>query len=148
MLSIEFEEPSRSECECCGGITTRLTRFVYQDNDAFAVYYASFSDKHTQAIVKMLVSLGAWGGGSSPAERCAFALDVRANDSEYQVMVTDAEASPWRDARVVGRVLDREEALVHPWLPEVFHITDHAVLEDLPLKAYLDSHALRSWEAG
>jgi hypothetical protein len=36
-------------------------------------------------------------------------------------------------------MLDREAALAHPLIDEVFHITDHAVLEDLPLKAYLDA---------
>jgi hypothetical protein len=41
MLTIEFEKPHQSVCECCGGTTTSLTRFVYRDDDAFAVYYAN-----------------------------------------------------------------------------------------------------------
>lgn len=139
MLTIEFEEPTQSECECCGGTTTRLTRFVYRDGDAFGVYYAMFSDSHPDRIVKMLVSLGEWGEGSTPEDRQAFALDVRSSETQYEVMVTDAAACPWQEARMVGRVLDRAEALAHPWLPDAFHITDHAVLEDRPLKAYLDA---------
>jgi hypothetical protein len=139
MLTIEFEEPSQSRCECCDGTTTRLTRFVYQDGGAFAVYFAQFSDNHPDRIVKMVVALGEWGEDSSPEQRRAFALDVRASEAQYQVMVTDADACPWRDREILGRVLDRAEALADPWLPEVFHITDHAVLEDLPLKAYLDA---------
>lgn len=139
MLTLEFEPPSTSRCECCGGVTTRLTRFVYQDGDAHAVYYAVFSDSHADRTVKMLVSLGEWGEGSSPEQRRAFVLDLRAAPEQYEVSVTDAAASPWRDAEVIGRVLDREEALAHPWIEEVFHITDHAVLEDRPLKEYLDA---------
>jgi hypothetical protein len=38
-------------------------------------------------------------------------------------------------------MLDRETALAHPLIDDVFHITDHAVLEDQPLKAYLDAPA-------
>jgi hypothetical protein len=35
--------------------------------------------------------------------------------------------------------LDRQEALAHPWVKDVFHITDHAVLEDKVLKEHLDA---------
>jgi len=53
-------------------------------------------------------------------------------------MVTDAQSSPWRESQVLGRMLDRSEALKHPLLADVFHITDHIVNEDAPLKAHLD----------
>ena len=134
MLRIEFEPPTQSVCECCGGTTTRLTRFVYEDDGAFAVYYAAFSDRHPDRTVKMLVSLGEWGEGSTPDQRRAFALHLRVSQANYEVTVTDAEASPWRGKAIIGRVLDRAEALQDPWLPDVFHITDHAVMEDAPLK--------------
>jgi hypothetical protein len=38
MIRIEFENPIESQCECCGKTTVRLTRFVYRDDDAYAVY--------------------------------------------------------------------------------------------------------------
>lgn len=41
-------------------------------------------------------------------------------------------------ARIIGRVLDREEALTDPWLKDAFHITDHIVVDDQPVKEYLD----------
>jgi hypothetical protein len=56
-------------------------------------------------------------------------------------MCVDADQSPWQDAEILGRMLDREEALRHPWIKEVFHITDHMVLEDVPLKSFLDGDA-------
>ena len=42
----------------------------------------------------------------------------------------DKEESPWKDPEYLGQILDRKEALIHPWLKDVFHITDHIVAED------------------
>jgi hypothetical protein len=46
MLTSEFEPPAidAKPYECCGGFTTRLTRFVLNDGDAYAAYCAMFSD--------------------------------------------------------------------------------------------------------
>jgi hypothetical protein len=35
MLEIDVGESNENNCECCGNVTKDLTRFVYQDNDAF-----------------------------------------------------------------------------------------------------------------
>ena len=55
--------------------------------------------------------------------------------------VCDAVDSPWNGVEFMGTMLDREAALAHPRIRDVFHITDHAVVEDRPLKAYLDTPA-------
>jgi hypothetical protein len=138
MLTIEFEPPEESEpCECCGGRTTSLTRFVHSDGNAFAVYYARFSDNHSDRVVLATVSIGEWGEGSTPDQRCAFALRIWPGAEQHNVAVLDASESPWRDEPFIGRTLDRDEALAHPRLQDVFHITDHMVLEDAPLREYL-----------
>ena len=140
MLTIEFEPPKESApCECCGGRTTRLTRFVHSEGDAYAIYYALFSDSHPGRAVSVTVSIGEWGEGSTPEQRVAFALELRSTDSQYQVGVVDSEKSPWREASFIGRTLDRVEALAHPRIKEVFHITDHIVTEDEPVHAYLNA---------
>ena len=87
----------------------------------------------------MVISLGEWGEDSDPNQRRAFALDLRVTDERYEVMVRDASDCPWQKATVLGRILDREEALRDPYLKEVFHVTDHVVMEDEPLKMYLDA---------
>jgi hypothetical protein len=138
MLKIEFDKPKQSACACCEGTTTRLTRFVYKDDSAYAVYYACFSDNHPERLFDLVVSLGEWGEGTSPEQRRAFSMRIRAGETQYQVMVTNADECPWRNARVIGRVLDREEALADPWVKDAFHITDHIVVEDKLLKEYLD----------
>lgn len=142
MLEIEFEEPTIELCECCGAETTRLTRFVYQDDDAFAVYYAKFTRGHDKKVVYGLIGLGKWGEGAEPEDRLAFPFRIWTNDEYYQVGLVDREESPWSDATYLGRILDREEALTHPWVKDVFHITDHIVVDDKLITEYFEQEQL------
>ncbi len=138
MLTIEFSEPSAVKCECCGGLTRSLTRFVYEDGDAYAIYYARFGEGHEPRVVDAVVSVGDWSEGSRPWDRVAIALRLRSAESEYQVTVVDAAESPWNGIALLGRMLDRAEALEHERLADVFHISDHMVRDDRPLREHLD----------
>jgi hypothetical protein len=141
MIKIEFEEPKQEECECCGDTTTRLTRFVYQDNDACAVYYLQFTQGHADRVAYALIGLGEWGENGSPDQRTAFSVKIWVNNDNWAVTVTDKAESPWGHVDFLGRVLDRDEALDHPWVKEVFHITDHIVIEDQPVVEYFTGGA-------
>jgi hypothetical protein len=138
MLTIEFSEPNSVKCECCGGVTKSLTRFVYEDGRAYAIYYARFGVAHELRVVDAVVSIGEWGEGSGPWDRVAFPFRVRSAASEYQVTVVDSHESPWTEVTLLGRMLDRAEALQHERLKEVFHISDHMVRDDQPLREYLN----------
>lgn len=136
MIDIEKPDPKFSTCECCGGTTTTLVRFVHKDGNAHAVYFASFSEDHPVKVVNSVVSIGTWGEGSSPEDRYAFALRLWDSEGQYNVEVIDAAESPWSDAPTLGHKLTRAEALDHPLLPEVFHITDHIFADDEYLISY------------
>jgi hypothetical protein len=138
MLTFDCEEPSSSTCECCGGVTKTLTRFVYEDGDAYAIYYARFGVGHEPRVVEAVVSIGEWGEGAGPWDRVAFPFRLRAAEAEYQVTLVDAAESPWVGVELLGRMLDRAEALEHERLQEVFHISDHMVRDDAPLRDYLN----------
>jgi hypothetical protein len=137
MLRIEFEDPIQELCECCEATTTRLTRFVYSDNDAFAVYYAQFTEGHSEKQLSGIIGLGEWGDDSvGPEGRVAFPFRIWLKEDDFQVGLIDAVDSPWRDVVFLGRVLNREEALAHPWIKDVFHITDHMVRDDETVVRY------------
>jgi hypothetical protein len=145
MLTIEFEPPVQGEpCECCGGRTTSLTRFVYWDGDAHAVYYASLSDTHPLGYVSVLISIGEWGEDAPPSARDSFYVRIRLNAENFEVNVRSGHESPWDAADIMGRTLERDEALAHPRLKEVFHITDHIVTEDTPVIEYLSKEEKRT----
>ncbi|MBB6251505.1 hypothetical protein [Nitrospirillum iridis] len=130
MLTFEFEEPQESVCDCCGNVSVRLTRFVYRDGDAYAVCYAQFTKDHPEKRLSGIISLGEWGDDVPPEDRVAFPFQIWTDKHNFQVGLVNANSSPWRHVTLMGRILDRDEALKHPWLSEVFHITDHMVADD------------------
>ncbi|PHR87166.1 MAG: hypothetical protein COA78_37360 [Blastopirellula sp.] len=133
MIEIEFEEPEHESCECCGNTATRLTRFVYQDGDAYAVYYVLFTAGHEEKVAYALLGLGEWGEGGEPENRTAFAVKIWDNNNNWAITVTDKEESPWSDVEFLGTILDREKAIQHPWIKDVYHLIDHLVAEDEPV---------------
>jgi hypothetical protein len=137
MLRIEFDEPNQSVCECCGSTTVTLTRFVYKDDDAYAVYYAAFTPQHKEKVVCGIIGLGEWGDDSlGPQDRVAFPFEIRATEDQFHVGMVDADASPWSETTFLGQLLNRDEALKHEWISEVFHITDHMVTDDEEIVRY------------
>ena len=142
MLTIEHGEPIEpTHCADCGGFTTTLVRFVYQDGDAYAIYYARYSDNHPLGEMALAVGLGDFTEGSTPGDRVSFALKMRLVDGKYEVMVVDPEQSPWQKATTIGRMLTRAEALAHPRIKDVFHITDHMTTDDPAIKAFFEARA-------
>ena len=141
MLEIEFEPPTESVCECCGKTTVRLTRFVLKDGNAYAVYYAEYTTAHDDKRLSGLIGLGEWGDDTGPDERLAFPFRIWVKGDNWQVGLVNAEESPWSETTFLGRLLDRDEALKHPWVQEVFHITDHMVAEDQEIIRYFQAQA-------
>ncbi|MDR6763300.1 hypothetical protein J2Y38_003519 [Flavobacterium sp. 2755] len=129
MIKIEFEEPTIEICKCCNNEIVKLTRFVYKDEDAFAIYYLKFTKGHEDKLVTGIISIGDWGTDDEPKNRFAFPFRIWVDETDYQVGLMDKEESPWKQD-LLGSILDRKEALEHPWIDEVFHITDHIVTED------------------
>lgn len=134
---IEMTPPSASTCDCCNGLTVRLTRFVHVNGDAFAVYYASYANNHPDNELAMLVSLGPWSEGSDPSERVAFYCRVRPTDDSYEVMLGDAADSHWRDADIIGKKLSRDEARAHALKATCFEVLDEAFAQDTSLRGFL-----------
>ena len=87
--------------------------------------------------MQVALSIGKWWEGTTPDDRTAFALTLRSGSEHCEVMVCDSATSPWKDVDILGTMLDRQEALAHPLIQEVFHITNHMFEEDAPLKGYL-----------
>lgn len=144
MLTIEFEDPTESTCECCGNVTVRLTRFVYRDGDAYAVYYAQYTAGHEEKRLSGLIGLGEWGEGATPEQRIAFPFQIWTDDKNFIVRLVNAEDSPWSHVTFLGRILNREGALKHEWIKEVFDITDQMVANDPVITKYFGAHGTQA----
>lgn len=136
MIDIEFEEPKTAHCECCGNESTSLTRFVYQDGDAFSIYYVLFTENHPEKVAYAIIGLGDWDEGAGPESRTAFPVKIWENGDGWAVTLTNKNESPWADVKLLGRILDREEALQHASITDVYHIADHILAEDRPVREF------------
>lgn len=134
MIRIEFEEPCIEICNCCNNEIFKLTRFVFKDEDAFAIYYLKFTKGHEDKYAMGIVSIGDWGT-DEPKNRFAFPFRIWTDEDDYQIGLMDKEDSPWKQD-LLGKILDRKDALEHVWIDEVFHITDHIVTEDKVVMEY------------
>ncbi|MCB1025817.1 MAG: hypothetical protein KDB79_15585 [Acidobacteria bacterium] len=141
MIEIELTEPNESDCECCGGTTTNLTRFVYKEGDAYAIYYATFSNNHPEASVTGVISIGGWDTDDIPEDRVAFPFRIWESKDDFNVGLTSVADSPWNHVKILGKMLDREEALSHPWINEVFHITEHITDDDPVIKKFFNHNS-------
>lgn len=138
MIEVEFDEPKKEPCDCCGNTSTRLTRFVYQDGDAFSIYYVLFTKGHDEKSAYVLIGLGDWDEDAEPEKRTAFPVKIREDGDSWAVTVTNKTESPWRNVEFLGKIIDREEALEHPWIKDVYHITDHIMAEDKPVREFFE----------
>jgi hypothetical protein len=132
---IEFEEPTTSLCECCGGVTTHLVRFVSRNERAFAVYFADFAHDD---FVSVLVGFGDWKEDAPLSQRTAVAFRIWVSNDSFQVGIVDPEDTHW-ETDYLGRKLSRKEALSHELIQEVFDLSDHIVECDKPIIEYLES---------
>jgi hypothetical protein len=136
MIEIELTEPKKSVCDCCGKETTSLIRFVHKDENAHSIYYAAFSEGHVENGVIGVISLGELHKDVLPPSRVAFGFCITRGEDEYLVEITDANDSPWKNVNVIGRKLSRDEALNHEWIQDVFHLTDHIIIDDPEIKSF------------
>jgi len=129
-----------SRCDNCSRQIKTVWGSAISDGNARAVYYADMG--HTDQPAVLAISIGRWGEGAGGHHREMFTVFVLPASRNYQMMLVDRDANPWRDSEgFLGRILDREEALASPLREEVFHIADHIVVGDPRVKNYLDHEA-------
>lgn len=142
MIEIEFSEPHRSVCDCCGGETTALTRFVKKDGNAYAVYYGFFTEGHPERGMTGIVSLGEWGEGTFPSDRAAFGFVMWSEEERYSVRLIDAKDTPWGGAEILGAKLTSVEAKDHPWKDDVYQLSDEIADNDPEVRAFFGQESI------
>jgi hypothetical protein len=140
MITIEMADKKEvGTCPCCGGIATKLTRFVYKNENAYAIYFALYTDIHPEKHILVTISLGKWDDNTPSETRTAFSLLIRPQKDKYDIEIIDREESPWKNSRIIGKTLTRKDALKHPLIKEVFNIVDHIIQDDYELIDYINS---------
>lgn len=133
-LAIERGEETVGRCDHCGKISHTIRGFISDENGAYGVYFAGYTEKHEDGIGTLIISLGDWSERSTPKDREAVLLRVRGR--ELQMMVGGPDDSPWANIGVLGRILPRSRALKHRRIKDYYHAADHIVAEDVRFTRY------------
>ena len=133
------ENSNASVCKCCNEKSSKGHGFVYKNSDAYAVYYAGWSEAHDSKKVTLALALGEWGESSTTNDRTCIGLEAFETEHEIQFRVIDPDESPWPNTELMGSMLCRDKALAHPLLQEVFLISEEIIRNHSALKKYLNA---------
>lgn len=130
-MTLSFDgDPSVQQRQCpdCGSQHETVTGFVLENDSAHAVYYVDWYPHTNEAFVDVV--LGPW---LEPAYPDQVTFGCRLGPVGGQVgpaasLVTGGRTRP--DHPMLGRKLDRDEALAHPGLPDFWAVVDWLVVND------------------
>ncbi len=138
MFRIELGAETTPICSCCGSLSHVLRGFVSDERGARAVYLAGYTEKNPDHFGTLLISLGGWGEGATPAQRKAILILVRNIEGKPQFMVGSAADCRWGDVSMMGRIMERPEALADPDIKEFWKISDEIWLADRRFSAQFE----------
>ncbi len=139
--SVEVAEGlESSKCQCCMEICRITHGFVYKNNDAHAIYYASWVVSHKDNCAYVALGIGDWDESTTEKDRLCFNLKIYSAAKEYQLFFIDPQEAPWKNNSLLGVKITKVEAKQHPLKEEVFQILNEIILSDQYLKDFLDHH--------
>jgi hypothetical protein len=116
-------------CECCGRRAPSVVGFVTDDGDAFAVYYAGWTEGHARGV-SLIIGVGAWDDDATPADRRSFGLRSWLSGEALHFEVQDPAVSRYGHNTYLGAMLSRAAALADPALAAVYHVAEHIAEDD------------------
>ncbi|OOS05039.1 hypothetical protein SAMN02745664_10944 [Moraxella cuniculi DSM 21768] len=129
LIEIECEEPHYITCVCCQENITRLTRFVYHNNDAFAYYYAEIQPNSHGQNIKCLIVMCEFDENNEMINRVGFPLMLWDNQDHIATTLLNADKVSWKNIKDV-EILNRENSLNHHYKADVFRIADEILEQD------------------
>ncbi|QTD48892.1 hypothetical protein [Sulfidibacter corallicola] len=136
--SVEIgENEEKSTCHCCKRISYNGHGFVYKDNDAYGVYYAAWSPEHEVKQVSFAISLGDWDSSSTIRDRTCFGFQITDDRDDVTFSAIGPESSPWPNSDLLGEMISRQSALIHPLFQEALLISEKVVRSHETISQYL-----------
>jgi hypothetical protein len=131
------DEVSNKICNCCGEPYKSVVGFIKQDNDAYAVYFATLQTGHPDITVGLTVSIGKWWDDTALNERHWIFLTVKPSPEDFNMRIEEPNCSPHLNSKPLGIALTREEALASSLREDFFAVADYVVAEDPAVNSYL-----------
>ena len=130
-MVLSFDGESRQTtrtCPDCGQAHESVTGFVLRDDSAYAVYYVDWYPHTDEAFVDVI--LGSWGGPEYD-DNVTFGCrlgEIEGHAGPQASLVTGGALRG--DQPIMGKKLERDEALSHPMIGEFWDLIDWLILND------------------
>lgn len=139
-LNIELgEKLADIGCKECGGSHKSAFGFVYKNDDAYGLYFATLHIAHTRPSVGLTLSLGKWWDDEAVDERCWVFISIWPEADEYRMGLQDPNLSRHFNYAALGKPLDREAALNSSLRSDFFEVADYVTTNDPAVSSYLDT---------
>jgi hypothetical protein len=110
-------------CNCCGRETQVFRGFVFRDQNAFAVYLATYTDGHPENGTSMTLSIRGWGDGADRGDKQAVNLLWYQSSTGPSCRIVEPEQALFREnLDFLGPMLTRDEAMSSGRATEAFQI--------------------------
>jgi len=136
-IEIDDDGDTYATCECCGRRMPSVVGFVYRNGDAFAAYYAGWTEGH-QRGVELIIGIGNWDEDAAQEDRRSFGLRCWEEEDHVNFEVQEPAASRYGQNTYLGAMMPRSAALKDPELAEVFHVAEHIAEDDPRVRAVLE----------
>jgi hypothetical protein len=141
-VRVELDERvTASNCQTCGRQHLVVRGFLYKDEDAWIMYWASLFEKgpehpHPTAVITLAIA-DDWSEEATTAGRCWVQLEVWPTPTEFQLQFNDPDGH--LDVTVFGEPLSRDAALSSAVKDEFLAGVDTVVLNDPRVAGLLNS---------
>ena len=137
-LSIEpAPEVSEQVCPDCGRSFSSVRGFLYDQEDAYAVYHALLQTEHPSTVADIAVSFGVWDEDATGDDRSRIGLQVWPDGDELKMHITDPSESAWGNSETFGRMLPRSEVLGTDRQDEALRAVEFVIAHDPRLANHL-----------
>jgi hypothetical protein len=137
-LSIEPAlEIQQKVCSDCGRPFSTVHGFLYEDDDAYAVYHALLQREHPSTQVALALSFGSWADDVTGDTRFRVGVRVWPEVDELRMRIEDPDQSPWDDSDVFGRMVERKAVVDGALREEVLRSAEFVVAHDQRVQAHL-----------
>jgi len=126
---IEHDSEHEQDCSCCGNTSHTIFGYVHADESTLAAFCVKWTDGHELDNPPwFLLSMGAWGDGSTGEERVTAGCILIQTDEGPRFSVVDSSSVEWRSPDLVGRHLTRDQVMGGELAAHFFNLLDQITL--------------------
>jgi hypothetical protein len=135
-LSLDRQVVSQ-DCADCAETYTVVRGSVYHNSEPIGLYLIGLHG-HDPGGMCARLAIAVLDRSLIPPRAYAAAMVARATGEQYTLALEDWSASPWKDEKYLGEMLNRTAVLESVHKDLFFHIAEHVVGNLIEVQAYLD----------